>query len=162
MEKSSGIFYFCQFYWIFVFIYKNTLIAIKTEKVKNLKFQVLQDFCNFFLVAFTKFHVSNLILAQVITQNIILNKLNFCKKGHFCWNLPNVDRNFQNFYIYDFLVILHVLHLYHNFGCFNINIEDLIDKNSKKNTHYIYHIKVETPENWIDHIFGTELNFVIP
>ena len=141
-EAEFGSFDFFQFYWIFSDILK--------EKQTTIKLPLPVNFCIFFLHTLAKFQDSSFTVAQVISQNVILNKSHFCKK-------ISSSRFFCD--------SIHSLYLCDNFGVFNINIDNFIGKNSEKitkNYPTIFYVKVKTPGNWISHIFGTELNFDIP
>ena len=65
----------------------------KKSKIQNFAF--LEFFVILFLHTFTKLHVASVIQAQVIMQNVILNKSHFCKKLQFLTSLPNFDQNLQ-------------------------------------------------------------------
>ena len=47
------------------------------------KIPLPEIFCTFFLHTLAKFQDSNFTVAWVVSQNVILNKPHFCKKGHF-------------------------------------------------------------------------------
>ena len=117
---------FCLFF--FKKIRKN---SIKLKKVNNLKFRFLWIFCIFSLHILAKFQDSSFTVAQVMLQNVILNKSQFCKKGAFfvriCPNLTKI------FHLQDFFCdSIHDLYLCDNFSAFNVNINNFIGKNSEK------------------------------
>ena len=62
-----------------IFFCLNKKFNKTEEKSKSQNFAFLEFSVIFFLHIFTKFHVSSVIQAQVITQNVILNKSHFCK-----------------------------------------------------------------------------------
>ena len=63
---------------------------------------------------------------------------------------PIFTNIFKKFYLQDFLCdCIHGLHLFDNFGAFNINIENFIGRNSEKITNNypsIPYNKVKTPK----------------
>ena len=80
----------------------------KKSKIQNFAF--LEFFVILFLHTFTKLHVASVIQAQVIMQNVILNKSHFCKKLQFLTSLPNFDQNLQKKIIFqDFFVIRSIV-----------------------------------------------------
>ena len=96
---------FCLFF--FKKIRKN---SIKLKKVKNSKFRFLWIFCTFFLHILAKFQDSSFTVAQVISQNVILNKSHFCKKWHFLSKFAQFWPKFSKFFIFKiFCVILFMI-----------------------------------------------------
>ena len=81
------------------------------------------------------------------SQNVVLNKLHFCKEWHF---LSNFGQNFEKISTSRFFCDYICLHLCDNFGIFNINVEGFIGKNNEKitkNDPSLSYIKVKTPKN---------------
>ena len=94
------------------FLKINIKNSTKLKIIQNSKLGFVWNFCNFFLHPFTNFNASSFILAQVITQNVVLNKSHFCKNGIFCQNLSHFDKNFQKISSSDFFVILSMLSIF--------------------------------------------------
>ena len=64
---------------------KQTKIVLKKKTIKKSKYHFLWIFCTIFLHKLAKFQDSSFIRAQVISQNVMLNKSYVCKKWHFLW-----------------------------------------------------------------------------
>ena len=81
----------------------------------------------------------------------------------FCRNLPNFGQNFQKMLPSRlFCDYIHGLHLFDNFGVFNINIEDIVRKNSEKitkNDPSFSYIEIKTPK--IVFIISSEWSWIL-
>ena len=65
------------------------------KKIKMIERKLKKNallFCNFVLQTFTKFHVCSFILAQDLTEIVILNKLHFCEKWQFLLKYAQFDQ----------------------------------------------------------------------